>query len=93
MNKCYPRWQRGGQGFDPPRLHPLCADNISSTGHNLLCEHIPPQTEILHTFCRHSRRPVPAKGETGTLDSCSLILNAVHRGEGLVCPLAGKVVS
>jgi hypothetical protein len=22
MNKCYPRWQRGGQGFDPPRLHP-----------------------------------------------------------------------
>ncbi len=21
MNKCDPRWQRGGQGFDPPRLH------------------------------------------------------------------------
>jgi hypothetical protein len=21
MNKCCPRWQRGGQGFDPPRLH------------------------------------------------------------------------
>jgi hypothetical protein len=25
MNECYPRWQRGGQGFDPPRLHsPKC---------------------------------------------------------------------
>jgi len=31
MNKCYPRWQRGGQGFDPPRLHPDCSNNIGQT--------------------------------------------------------------
>jgi hypothetical protein len=37
MNKYYPRWQRGGQGFDPPRLHPLRTDN-----------HIQP-THIRHT--------------------------------------------
>ena len=22
-NKCYPRWQRGGQGFDPPQIYPF----------------------------------------------------------------------
>jgi hypothetical protein len=29
MNKCYPRWQRGGQGFDPPRLHPWTSSSRS----------------------------------------------------------------
>jgi hypothetical protein len=55
--------------------------------------HSPTDRETLRTFCRHSRWPVPAKGETATLDTCALTLNAVHCGEVLVCPLAGKVVS
>ena len=55
INKCFPRWQRGGQGFDPPRLHPLCANNITSAGHNLLCEYNPSHTgETACILSRHS---------------------------------------
>src|SRR5688572_8671623 len=33
MNNRYPRWQRGGQGFDPPRLHPYAIRYYPVEGH------------------------------------------------------------
>src|SRR5215210_1849546 len=80
INKCCPRWQRGGQGFDPPRLHPLCAKttarlptHVSDRSTNLPC---PLESDLGsdrgHTGgppTRHSR----ASGYPRAPDACSLV--------------------